>query len=167
MMDPLWMGLSTPPPPTWGWGHISKTTELLSQRLGPACHSFDLGHDGWQTGTVRQDRRHGPSITVQNHTLLGHSPRASQAGRRVGPALQPSASLVKSHFPQLSQAGRHAGSALYDNASFMDSTVQNVGIPHPRPFTPEHTYRYCHLKTSKKGYIFYIHCKVCVCTGKI
>jgi hypothetical protein len=24
---------------------------------------------------------------VQNHTLLGHSPPASQAGRRVGPAL--------------------------------------------------------------------------------
>jgi hypothetical protein len=32
---------------------------------------------------------------VQNHTLLGHSPPASQAGRRVGLALSPSASLVQ------------------------------------------------------------------------
>jgi hypothetical protein len=36
---------------------------------------------------------------VQNHTLLGHSLSASQAGRRVGLALYPSASLVvTSHF---------------------------------------------------------------------
>jgi hypothetical protein len=41
------------------------------------------------SGTVRQEGRHGvmdrPSST--NHTLLGQSPPASQAGRRVGPAL--------------------------------------------------------------------------------
>ncbi len=34
---------------------------------------------------------------LQNHTLLGHSPPASQAGRHVGPVLQPSASLDVSH----------------------------------------------------------------------
>jgi hypothetical protein len=33
---------------------------------------------------------------AQNHTLLGHSPPASQAGRRVRPTLEPSASLGKS-----------------------------------------------------------------------
>jgi hypothetical protein len=43
-----------------------------------------LGQSAW---TVRQ---------IQNQTLLGHSPPASQAGRRVGPALWLSTSLVES-----------------------------------------------------------------------
>jgi hypothetical protein len=45
-----------------------------------------------QTGASVMFRqgRHGWSIT---YTLLGHTPRASQAGRRIGPALYPSAAL--------------------------------------------------------------------------
>jgi hypothetical protein len=55
----------------------------------------DLDHDGifytisprpvqvmWSIMAGRIDRHH-----VQNHTLLGHSPPASQAGRRAGTAL--------------------------------------------------------------------------------
>jgi hypothetical protein len=38
--------------------------------------------------SVREDGMDRPLRTkVQNHTLLGHSPPASQAVRRVGPAL--------------------------------------------------------------------------------
>jgi hypothetical protein len=56
----------------------------------------DVAHDGVlctfsnrsaPSDVVRQGRGHGPCVQVQNHTLLGHSPPASQAGRRVGPAL--------------------------------------------------------------------------------
>ncbi len=40
---------------------------------------------------ISQGKRSGQAVwtvhNVQNHTLLGHSPTASQAGRRVGPAL--------------------------------------------------------------------------------
>jgi hypothetical protein len=50
------------------------------------------------TGVVRQGRRQAAwtvhQVQSQNHTLLGHSPPARQAGRRVGPALFPSASLA-------------------------------------------------------------------------
>jgi hypothetical protein len=56
---------------------------------GSLC-TFSKAVDQPQTGliaVVRQSWRHGPVHHVQNHTPLGHSPPASQAGRRVGPAL--------------------------------------------------------------------------------
>ncbi len=40
----------------------------------------------WTSGVVRQQAAWAVHH-VQNHTLLGHSPPASQEGRRVGPAL--------------------------------------------------------------------------------
>jgi hypothetical protein len=45
------------------------------------------------SGVVRQGSAAWAAHHVQNHTLLGHSPPASQAGRRVEAALLPSASL--------------------------------------------------------------------------
>ncbi len=65
----------------------------------PSVH--DLAHDVFcvhlaidqsktgANGVVYQGRRHGLSSVhhIQNHTLLGHSPPASQAGRRVASRL--------------------------------------------------------------------------------
>jgi hypothetical protein len=39
------------------------------------------------SGLVRQGQKAWTAHHVQNHTLRGHSPPASQAGRRVGPVL--------------------------------------------------------------------------------
>ncbi len=55
---------------------------------------------------------------VQNHTLLGHFPSASQAGRRVGPALSPSASLVET------EANRDSWSTYERGPSLVGRQVQ-------------------------------------------
>ncbi len=39
------------------------------------------------SGVIRQGRQQGTVHHLQNHTLPGHSPSASQAGSRVRPAL--------------------------------------------------------------------------------
>jgi hypothetical protein len=54
---------------------------------GVLCTFSHLVTDQPTSDVVRQGRRHGPSIYVQNHILLGHSPPAYQADRRVGPDL--------------------------------------------------------------------------------
>ncbi len=70
---------------------------LLEYQAIPSLR--DLVHDGVlctfsnrsapdrASGVVRQAGATWTVRHVRNHTLLGHSPAASQAGRRVGPAL--------------------------------------------------------------------------------
>ncbi len=70
---------------------------LLEYQTMPSLR--DVAHDGVLctfSNRSAPDRGKwcGPSI-MYNHTLLGHSPPASQVGRRVELALSPSASLVQ------------------------------------------------------------------------
>jgi hypothetical protein len=51
--------------------------DLLEYQTMPSLR--DVAHDGafCTSSVVRQGRRHRPSITYKNHTLLGHSPPAN------------------------------------------------------------------------------------------
>jgi hypothetical protein len=66
--------------------------QAMSSLRGVAHYAVLCTLDQPQTGASGVDRQGmqvawtvHDSIHVQNHTLLGHSPPASQAGRRVGP----------------------------------------------------------------------------------